>query len=48
MVLSAIERDDEKFLAHSMVYQNTNGRSRVEYLPVAITRWAPAERVYGK
>jgi fumarate reductase flavoprotein subunit len=42
------ERDDEKFLAHSLVYQDTNGRPRVEYLPVTITRWAPAERVYGK
>jgi fumarate reductase flavoprotein subunit len=42
------ERDDEKFLAHSLVYQDANGRPRVEYLPVTITRWAPAERVYGK
>jgi len=41
-------RDDEKFLAHSLVYQDPNGRPRVEYLPVTITRWAPAERVYGK
>jgi fumarate reductase flavoprotein subunit len=42
------ERDDAKFLAHSLAYQDTNGRPRVEYLPVTITRWAPAERVYGK
>ena len=41
-------RDDEKFLAHSMVYRAPEGRPRVDYLPVAITRWPPGERVYGK
>lgn len=41
-------RDDEKFLAHSLVFRNADGSSRVEYLPVTITRWPPAERVYGK
>jgi len=41
-------RDDEKFLAHSLVYRNADGSSRVEYLPVTITRWPPAERVYGR
>ena len=25
-----------------------DGRPRVEYAPVTITRWPPAERVYGK
>jgi fumarate reductase flavoprotein subunit len=42
------ERDDEKFLAHSLVCRQTDGASLVEYLPVAITRWPPAERVYGR
>jgi fumarate reductase flavoprotein subunit len=42
------KRDDEKFLAHSLVYRNDDGSTRVEYLPVTITRWPPAERVYGK
>jgi fumarate reductase flavoprotein subunit len=42
------KRDDEKFLAHSLVYRQEDGSSRVEYLPVTITRWPPAERVYGK
>ncbi|MGH9854690.1 MAG: FAD-binding protein, partial [Blastocatellia bacterium] len=42
------KRDDEKFLAHSLVYRNEDGSTRVEYLPVTITRWPPAERVYGK
>ncbi len=41
-------RDDEKFLAHSLVYRNADGSSRVEYLPVTITRWPPGERVYGQ
>ena len=41
-------RDDEKFLAHSLVYRNADGSSRVEYLPVKITRWPPGERVYGE
>jgi succinate dehydrogenase flavoprotein subunit len=42
------KRDDERFLAHSLTYRNADGSSRVEYLPVTITRWPPAERVYGE
>ena len=42
------ERNDEKFLAHSLVYRQADGRPRVEYLPVTLTRWPPAERVYGR
>ncbi|HXM96399.1 MAG TPA: fumarate reductase (quinol) flavoprotein subunit [Candidatus Dormibacteraeota bacterium] len=41
-------RDDEKFLAHSLVCRTLDGRPRVEYLPVKITRWPPGERVYGQ
>jgi fumarate reductase flavoprotein subunit len=41
-------RDDTKFLAHSLVYRNADGSSRVDYLPVTITRWPPGERVYGQ
>jgi len=40
-------RNDDKFLVHSLVYRDASGRPRVEYAPVTITRWAPAERVYG-
>ncbi len=40
-------RDDKNYLAHSLIYRNEDGTSRVEYLPVKITRWAPGERVYG-
>ena len=42
------KRDDENFLAHSLFFRNADGTTRVEYLPVTITRWPPAERVYGK
>jgi fumarate reductase flavoprotein subunit len=41
-------RDDERFLAHSMVYRTENGSPRVAHLPVTITRWPPGERVYGR
>jgi succinate dehydrogenase / fumarate reductase flavoprotein subunit len=39
------KRDDEKFLAHSMVYY-TCGKPRLEYKPVTITTWKPVERRY--
>jgi len=42
------KRDDERYLAHSLVYRNADGTARVDYLPVTITRWPPAERVYGE
>jgi fumarate reductase flavoprotein subunit len=41
-------RDDQRFLAHSMIYRNSDGSTRVEYQPVTITRWPPGERVYGE
>ncbi|MCH7702117.1 MAG: fumarate reductase (quinol) flavoprotein subunit [Planctomycetes bacterium] len=40
------ERDDERFLKHSLAYR-TDGDPRIEYLDVVITRWPPGERVYG-
>jgi len=42
------KRDDEKFLVHSLVHRNADGSSRVEHLPVKVTRWPPGERVYGE
>jgi len=42
------ERNDEKFLAHSLAYRDADGQPRVEYSPVTITRWPPGERVYGR
>ena len=41
-------RDDVRFLAHSLVYREADGSARVDDLPVTITRWPPAERVYGE
>jgi fumarate reductase flavoprotein subunit len=35
-------------VAHLLVMRNSDGSSRVEYLPVTITRWPPGERVYGQ
>ncbi len=42
------DRDDQNFLAHSLAYRNEDGSPRIEYLPVTITNWPPAERVYGR
>ena len=42
------ERDDEKFLAHSLISRSQDGSTKVELLPVKITRWPPGERVYGR
>jgi fumarate reductase flavoprotein subunit len=41
-------RDDQRFLAHSLIHRKPDGSSRIEYLPVTLTRWPPAERVYGR
>lgn len=41
------ERNDEKFLKHSLVYR-TGATPRVDYRDVIITRWPPGEREYGK
>ena len=40
-------RDDENFLRHSLAYK-TDAESRIKYQDVVITRWPPAERIYGK
>jgi succinate dehydrogenase / fumarate reductase flavoprotein subunit len=39
------QRDDEKFLGHSMAYY-TCGKPRLDYKPVTITNWKPVERKY--
>jgi fumarate reductase flavoprotein subunit len=41
------ERDDQKFLKHSMAYRTDDGSPRLEYLDVVITKWPPADRTYG-
>jgi fumarate reductase flavoprotein subunit len=42
------KRDDEHFLAHTLVHRESDGTARIDYLPVTITRWPPGERVYGR
>ena len=42
------ERDDQRFLSHSLAYRTSDGMPRLEYLPVTITKWPPGERVYGR
>jgi fumarate reductase flavoprotein subunit len=41
------QRDDQRFLKHSLAFR-TEGDPRIDYQDVVITRWPPAERVYGK
>ena len=42
------QRDDQRFLKHSLVFRGENGTPRIDYLPVTITRWPPGQRVYGR
>ncbi|SDR97903.1 fumarate reductase (quinol) flavoprotein subunit [Microlunatus soli] len=42
------DRDDDRFLTHQLVHREADGSSRLEDLPVTITRWPPGERVYGR
>lgn len=39
------DRDDANYLKHSMAYR-TDGEPRIDYAPVTITKWQPAERKY--
>jgi fumarate reductase flavoprotein subunit len=39
-------RDDSQFLKHSLAFR-TESAPRIEYRDVVITKWPPAERVYG-
>jgi len=41
------ERNDEKFLKHSLAF-HTDNKPRINYKDVVITKWPPGERVYGK
>ncbi len=41
------QRDDRNYLKHSLAYR-TSGDPRIEYQDVVITKWPPAERVYGQ
>jgi succinate dehydrogenase / fumarate reductase flavoprotein subunit len=39
------ERNDKDYLAHTLIFKTTQG-PKIEYLPVKITKWKPAERKY--
>ncbi len=41
------ERDDEQYLKHSLAFR-TDGTPRIDYSDVTITKWPPADRVYGR
>jgi fumarate reductase flavoprotein subunit len=41
------QRDDERYLQHSLAHRVEQGSPRIAYLPVTITRWPPGKRVYG-
>jgi fumarate reductase flavoprotein subunit len=40
------QRDDERFLAHTVAYCQQQGGPRLEYRPVRITNWQPQARTY--
>jgi fumarate reductase flavoprotein subunit len=42
------QRDDRRFLKHSLAFRGEDGAPRIDYLPVTITRWPPGQRVYGR
>ena len=39
-------RDDERYLAHTLAYRQPEGPPRLEYRPVRITQWQPQVRSY--
>jgi fumarate reductase flavoprotein subunit len=42
------ERDDQRYLTHSLAYRTEKDAPRVEHRPVTITKWPPGQRVYGR
>jgi len=45
--LDHIERDDKNFLKHSLAFRQADGRPRIEWLDVTITRSKPGVRDYS-
>ncbi|GJL59169.1 MAG: fumarate reductase flavoprotein subunit [Nitrospirales bacterium] len=41
-----LDRDDEHWLKHVLLYHKPDGPPHVDYLPVRITQWQPQIRVY--
>ena len=47
--LDFTKRDDDNYLKHSLAFcQDGDAPPRIDYKPVTITKWPPADRVYGK
>ncbi|MGH2399046.1 MAG: fumarate reductase (quinol) flavoprotein subunit, partial [bacterium] len=42
------KRNDGRFLKHTLASRTADGPTRIDYQDVVITRWPPAERVYGR
>ena len=40
------DRNDERYLAHTLAYCQPDGRPRLEYRPVTVTEWQPQVRSY--
>jgi fumarate reductase flavoprotein subunit len=41
-------RDDANYLKHSLAFRLEAGPPRIDYQDVVVTKWPPAERVYGR
>ena len=41
-----IQRDDEHWLKHILIYHSPESQPHIDYLPVHLTRWEPQVRVY--
>ena len=40
------KRDDENFMKHTLVARSADGRLRMHWQPVTVTKWQPQERTY--
>jgi succinate dehydrogenase / fumarate reductase, flavoprotein subunit len=40
------DRDDENYMRHTMVTLDDDGRPRLDWKPVTVTKWQPTERTY--
>ncbi len=41
-----LDRDDQEWLQHTLLYQQPNDSPHTEFLPVKITQWQPQTRLY--
>ena len=41
-----LDRDDERWLKHILIYHRPDGPPRLDFLPVRVTQWQPQVRVY--